>query len=190
MVGGAAWERILFRHVLSQCISLAACTGRTIIVAKELFITVLPQQDSWGRMLVWTLLFHVHTHRHTRQLHLYLMNAEYCSDITPGFFFSKEVTCMGEKRMQLQPQPVIQEPGGLSTNCHNFMNSSELTAWVSLWPYKQTQILMWLHSLWLALESPTLRSSHHAASKACVRAGKRKPILEKLRAPESHPHGT
>lgn len=45
-VGGAAWERSLFRHVLSQCISLAACTGRTIIVAKELFITVLPQQDS------------------------------------------------------------------------------------------------------------------------------------------------
>lgn len=65
VVGGAARERILLGCVLSQCGSLAACTGRTIIVAKELFITVLPQQDSWGRMLVLRLLFHVHTSTYT-----------------------------------------------------------------------------------------------------------------------------
>lgn len=53
---------------------------------------------------------------------------------------------------------LIWKPGGLPTDCHNFfMNSSELTAWVSLWPYKQTRTLMWLHSLWPALDAPPLR---------------------------------
>lgn len=96
----------LFRHVLSQCISLAACTGRAIIVAKELFITVLPQQGSWGRMLVWALLFHVHTQLHTPQPCHYSTHAEHSSDISPGVYFPRRSLIQGEERMQLQPQSV------------------------------------------------------------------------------------
>lgn len=75
--------------------------------------------------------------------------------------FSKEVTFTGGKK-NAAPTTVsphlTQKPGGLPTNCHNFfMNSSGLTAWLSLWPYKKTLMLMWLHSLWLALDSPPLR---------------------------------
>lgn len=95
--GRCCWERTLFSHVLSQCISLAACTGRTIIVTKELFITVLPQQDSWGRMLVWALLFPVHTQLHTPQWCLYPTHVERSSDITLGFIFPRGHLFRGKK---------------------------------------------------------------------------------------------
>lgn len=73
--------------------------------------------------------------------------------------FSKEVIYTGGRK-NAAPTTVsphlMQKPGGLPTNCHNFfMNSSGLPAWSSLWPYKQTLMLMWLHSLWLAFSQRT-----------------------------------
>lgn len=106
VVGGAAGGRILLGCGLSQCGSLAACTGGTIIVAKELFITVLPQQDSWGRMLVLRLLFHVHTSTHTAAASLFNERRTLFRHKLGVFFFPKEVTCMAEKRKQLQPQSI------------------------------------------------------------------------------------
>lgn len=61
--------------------------GRTIIVAKELFITVLPKRDSWGRMLVWALLFPVHTLLHTPQWCRYSMHANTPLTEVLGFIF-------------------------------------------------------------------------------------------------------
>jgi len=59
------------------------------------------------------------------------------------------------------------------------MNSSELTAWVSLRPYKQTQVLMWLHLLRFALYSPPLRKEPpHSLGRPCESGEKKTSLSE------------
>lgn len=131
------------------------------------------------------------------------MNVEYCSDTSPGWFFSKDVTCRGwggggvgvKNTAPTTVSPhLIRKPGGLPTNCHNFfVNSLGLTAWVSLWPYKPTQTLTWLYSLWLALDSPPLRKQPPYSFWSPCESGEIYPwktLGSKLITPqESHPHG-
>lgn len=173
--------------------------GRTIIVAKELFITVLPKRDSWGRMLVWALLFPVRTLLHTHHSGVAIRCMQILLWHKSWGLFSKEVTYTGGRKnaaLTTVSPHLMQKPGGLPTNCHNFfMNSSGLTAWLSLWPYKQTLMLMWLHSLWLALDSPPFRKQPPYSFKAHIGMGRRKLILEKsglefVTLQESHPHRT
>lgn len=99
-MGGAAWERLLFRHVLSHCISVSLYWQNNYSGQRVIYncppATGLLRED----IGVSTAVLTTHTSTHAAAASL-LTACRILSDISPGsglFFFSKEVTGVEGKK--------------------------------------------------------------------------------------------